>query len=179
MVLSKLRPWWNPFSVKIFGPLGRIVTPNQLTVLNFLFGVLAGYLIYINQYAWAALCVFLSIAFDGMDGAVSRASGKKMGSGFGAVLDAVFDRLGEGFIFWGLVYKDLLALPALMFCYAVSHIGIKEPRAGKGFLERGERMFLITIFLLLKQIHWGLIVLIGLSILTIFQRLYSAKKVKE
>ncbi|MBR9689422.1 MAG: CDP-alcohol phosphatidyltransferase family protein [Candidatus Altiarchaeota archaeon] len=177
-MLSKLRPRTDPVFQKFWSPLGRWFTPNQLTVFGLVLAIVAGYEIFVGRYWLAAFLVLSSALMDSIDGALSR--GRNMATPFGAILDAVFDRLGEGAIYIALATVDFLAVPAMVFSYAISHVGIKAPKGiDGGFAERTERAFIITGFLLLNQIHNGLIILNILLVITLFQRMYSAKKLVE
>lgn len=176
-MLSKLRPRWDKFSKKKFKGKGKWITPNQVSIINLLLGALAGYLIYTNHYVWAVVFIWVSGFGDLVDGAIARAD--KLGTPFGSVVDATFDRLVDGFIFLGLLPISWLAMPALIVSYAVSHVGAKEPRASKGLLERPERMILISLALLTRQIEWGLIAIIILSTVTLIMRMNSVRKVKN
>jgi len=176
-VLSKLRPWWDKFSTKKFKGAGRWVTPNQLSIVNLMLGALSGYLIFTGNYVWAVVCIWLSGIGDLADGAIARAD--KIGTPFGKVVDAISDRLVDGFIFLGMLPMDWLAMPALIISYSVSHVGAKEPRASKGLLERPERLLLISLALLFNQIRWGLIAIIFLSTITLIMRMNSARIVSR
>ena len=75
-------------------------TPNAITLLGFAVTVVAACLV---GFGWllAGGIVFLSgSALDMMDGALARLTGTD--SPFGALLDSVFDRLGEAAIFLGI-----------------------------------------------------------------------------
>ncbi len=170
MVSSKLRPLTNPLTERLFGRLP--LSPNFFTTLNLLFGAVAGYLIYAGRLPLSAPFILLSGLCDSIDGAIARARG---GSQLGRVLDAVFDRLSEGFIFMGMATRDFLAVPALVISYAISHTGVKEPRASKGLAERTERVVLMFAFLLFGQLHALLLLLNVLLPVTLFQRLWSVR----
>ncbi|MBR9679935.1 MAG: CDP-alcohol phosphatidyltransferase family protein [Candidatus Altiarchaeota archaeon] len=176
-MLSKYRPWWNDLTARIFGPWSKWTSPNQMTFLNLVSGALAGWFIYTDHFKLAALFVALSSIFDFIDGGIARGSDK--GTKFGAVLDATFDRLSEGLVFIGLAFKSQLAIVALVISYAISHVGVKEPRAHKGIAERAERTFIICGFLFFNQIYYGLLLLIALLFPTLLIRLWSARKVNQ
>ncbi|MBR9681210.1 MAG: CDP-alcohol phosphatidyltransferase family protein [Candidatus Altiarchaeota archaeon] len=172
-MLSKFRPWWHKFSARKFKGAGKWITPNQLSVLNLIFGTIAAYLIFIDRYIWAVVFITLSGFGDWFDGAIARAD--QLGTPFGRVVDAVSDRFVDGFIFLGMLPADWLAMPALIITNVVSHVGVKEPNASKGLLERPERLILISLALLFNQLRWGLITIIVLSSITLFMRMNSAR----
>jgi phosphatidylglycerophosphate synthase len=93
--------WWT---VGLVDPLAsrlvwlvqpwRAVTPNRLTTLAFLIGLVSAYCFWQADYGWllaGALLFHLSFVLDCMDGKIARLNGT--GSAFGSWLDYVFDRL--------------------------------------------------------------------------------------
>ncbi|MBR9679936.1 MAG: CDP-alcohol phosphatidyltransferase family protein [Candidatus Altiarchaeota archaeon] len=173
-MLSRLRPWWNPFAEKHFGPIGKWLTPNQLSVINLLVSMIAGWYIYIEQYQLAAVLVLLSGLIDCMDGAVARAHG--LTSGFGAILDMTLDRLGEGAILFALSFKNPLAVLVLILSFTMSSMRAKEPRIKSGFAERAERLGILALLLFTEQIHYGLLLMTIMVGYTLLDRLNSANK---
>lgn len=173
-MLSKYRSSYNIFMEKLFGPLGRWIKPDFLSLMNLVFGVTAGYFLYLENYLMGLVFVMLSGLLDGMDGAIARANNIK--TEFGAVLDSAFDRLSEGFILFGLSFKYPIAFLAMLFSFSVSYIMAKEPRASKGFAERAERLIILSLGLLTGQVFWSLVLLTVTTALTLVTRLLSAKK---
>ncbi|GAB2575942.1 hypothetical protein Aab01nite_13730 [Paractinoplanes abujensis] len=93
--------WWT---VGLVDPLAsrlvwlvqpwRAVTPNRLTTLAFLIGIVSAYCFWQADYGWllaGALLFHLSFVLDCMDGKIARLNGT--GSAFGSWLDYVLDRL--------------------------------------------------------------------------------------
>lgn len=79
------------------------VTANQVSLLAFVAGAIAGLLFATGEPVVAALFVHLSSVLDGSDGEVARL--KMLESGFGGYLDAVLDRLADSVMLLGvLVY---------------------------------------------------------------------------
>jgi len=64
-------------------------TPNMITTLSFLLGLLCCYLYYIQYYALSAVCYGISYFFDTMDGYFARLY--NMGSTFGSYYDSASD----------------------------------------------------------------------------------------
>lgn len=93
---ARLRPLITP-------PLdraGRVVagiglSADGVTLIGFGFGLSAAAFIAVEQYLAGAVLIVLNRLFDGLDGAVARASGRTEAGGF---LDIVLD-----FFFYGLV----------------------------------------------------------------------------
>lgn len=73
------------------------VSPNALSVISLLFG--ASFVLTIDSN-WAILFLVLSLAADGLDGTLAIISNRA--SKWGATLDAVMDRIVEGFWAYGL-----------------------------------------------------------------------------
>jgi phosphatidylglycerophosphate synthase len=92
---------WLSTSFSTSKALARIrVTPNALTILGLVFGVL----LYMNANAiWAPLILVISLICDGVDGSLAIITGKS--SKWGALLDSVVDRLTE--VFWILALYSL------------------------------------------------------------------------
>jgi len=171
-MLSQFRHKVDPHAAKLWAPLGKWVTPNQLTVFGLLCAGFAGYLIFADHFIYAGIFVLVSAILDHLDGAIARGAGLK--SEFGAVLDAVFDRLGEGLIYIGLATKSFLAVPAIVLSYGISHVSAKHSKASGGILERIERAIYIAIMLFLNQVQNGLILFNALLLITLIQRMYYA-----
>ena len=136
---------------------------------------------------------------DLFDGALARLTGQA--TPFGALLDSVFDRLGEAALFVGLGIYALRAdigenygddyrayfitalLLALIFSQGVSYLRARGEGLGvftrAGLMTRTERVALLGIGLLLGWIPWlllGLLVVIAaVSCFTLFQRMFTIR----
>jgi len=78
------------------------VTPNQITLISLMFGLLAAFCFSIGSHLWlflGAFYIFVSHVFDCVDGDLARV--KEASSPFGAVLDPICDRIIEFFLFLG------------------------------------------------------------------------------
>ena len=167
------------------------LTPNAVTLLGFGLTVVAACLV---GFGWllAGGIVFLAGAgLDLMDGALARLTGKV--SPFGALLDSVFDRLGEAALFLGLAVHALRAgfsddrrmffvivvLLALIFSQGVSYLRARGEGLGvfsrAGVMTRPERVILLGIGLLTGQIVWFLLVIAVVSCFTLFQRMLTIR----
>jgi archaetidylinositol phosphate synthase len=76
------------------------ITPNQISVLALLAGVLCAYLFFLQDFLSGSLALFLSAVLDLVDGSVARKTGAH--TDFGAVFDWIVDK-----------YIDALALLAI------------------------------------------------------------------
>ncbi len=167
-------------------------TPNAITLLGFAVTVVAACLV---GFGWllAGGIVFLSgSALDLMDGALARLTGTD--SSFGALLDSLFDRLGEAALFLGLAvyatqgdFSDnyrlffvIVILLALIFSQAVSYLRARGEGLGvftrAGIMTRPERVVLLGVGLLADQIEWFLLAIAVVSCVTLFQRLFTIRR---
>ena len=80
------------------------ITPNQLTFINFFFGILSGIAYCFGKpiyFIIGAILIQISLVFDCADGMLARA--KDMCSHYGAYLDLLLDRIVDFFLFGGIV----------------------------------------------------------------------------
>jgi phosphatidylglycerophosphate synthase len=161
------------------------ISADLLTSAGLAFSFGAAWLITEDRLFMAGASLLLSGLCDLMDGAVARQSGRA--SAFGGILDSSLDRYGDGAVLGGiLIYCTgfaqirylLLALSALLGSFAISYVRaraeceIEDCRVG--FWERGERLVLVALALLLNNLFAALW-LLGLGThWTVFQRLVCA-----
>ena len=178
------------------------LTPNQWTLLSLIFGA-AGFFVSIlyKNLAQSFILFFAAFAFDYVDGAVARYTGKTTKTG--AYIDGVSDRFVEAFIILSLMFYELpnilvdskIALATLLFfstmtSYARAYADHKKIvtdedklRAMGGLLERFERVFILLISIAASLyygsqiISYSVLLLAVLSAVTVMQRiLYSIKE---
>lgn len=104
--------WWasvfaGPLANRLLEPICEIpwLTPNQLTIVSFLVGLIASYFFAQGDYSSlviGAILVQLSLVIDCMDGQFARYS--KKFSDFGAWLDRIADRLKDFAYFFSLAW---------------------------------------------------------------------------
>lgn len=178
----------HSISTEISGRLGRAVartglTPNALTLIG-LFGMAGASTLAAYGKFWQAGIVMLAAAlFDLLDGAVARATGRA--SDWGAVFDAVSDRLADFAILFGLLIwysaaerfdRTAIALIAIslfgsmMVSYTRSKAGEFGVSIRTGLGTRLERVLIVAIGLLSSQIVPMLWLLAVLTNLTALQR---------
>jgi CDP-diacylglycerol--glycerol-3-phosphate 3-phosphatidyltransferase len=135
---------------------------------------------------WAGGFLLLAGAFDLLDGAIARASGKT--NPFGGILDSSLDRYGDGFVLGGILFfcaanerygYALLALSALLGSFLVSYVRARAecviPKCKVGFWERGERVLCVALGLLANNLAMALWMLgIGTHLTALFRLYYSA-----
>ena len=167
------------------------LTPNAVTLLGFAVSVVAAYLVGSGWLLAGGVVFLLGGALDLMDGALARLTGTE--SPFGALLDSVFDRLGEAALFVGLAVYGLRAgfgdhylmffmtvlLLALIFSQGVSYLRARGEGLGvftrAGVMTRPERVVLLGIGLLIGQIVWVLLAIAVVSCFTLFQRMFTIR----
>lgn len=164
------------------------LTPNQLTVMGLVLNGVVGWVVAEGRLQLAGVLLIVAGAFDMLDGAVARATGRV--TRFGGVLDSVLDRYAEAFVLGGLlvwiVRTGLGAVPVLL-CYAtivgsilVSYVRARAEGAGiqltQGFFARPERVVVLALGLLLDRPIWALWLLAVATNLTVLQRLWLVRR---
>jgi len=140
-------------------------TPNLLSLFGFLCSAISTVMIalnFIHDPLWLAWLVpfflFIGGVFDVFDGEVARKTGKV--SDAGAFLDSNLDRVSDIIIFIGLIYGELINfLHGFILMFLIIMISYSRAKAenlgltmkGVGFLERAERLVLLTIALIAES----------------------------
>ena len=147
---------------------GRLgLTPNALTVLGFAGVCVSAALAANGQWIAAGVVSLVFAAFDMLDGALARATGRV--SRFGAFLDSTLDRAGEGVLYAGIVAGTVAtasALPGLAALAMIAAFLVSYSRAraeGLGFggdvgiAPRAERVIIMGIGLIATGVAGGVI----------------------
>lgn len=196
MLDSRLRPIIDPPLNALGARLARVgVTANQITLAGALVGIGAGVAIGFRYYLLGLALLLLSRLFDGLDGAVARATTQ---SNFGGYLDIVSDfafyiavPIGFGFAAPGnlpfaLILVGSFTLTGISFlAYAV--MAAKEGREteahGKksffyntGLAEGTETIITFVLMCILPQ-YFAMIAMIyaAMCVVTVIQRTLAAK----
>ncbi len=140
------------------------LTPNHVTVLAFVVGVISALFIANGEYIIACALLLLSGLLDILDGTVARVTNKS--SYVGAFLDMVFDRLVEASVIIGFYFiKPELSLLYLLFLVSVifnfstfslagaliKNKGSKSMHYDVGLIERSETFICFVLMLILPQ----------------------------
>ena len=156
------------------------LSPLSVSLLGLAITAVSGLLIARGNLFGGALVFLVGSGFDMLDGDLARLQGTV--SKRGAFLDSCFDRLGEAFLFAGLTWyyaglpQDVARLPLVLITATVvgslttSYVRARAEGVGEtcfvGFLQRTERVILLTIGLLFG--HWALVpVLAFLAVATL------------
>jgi CDP-diacylglycerol--glycerol-3-phosphate 3-phosphatidyltransferase len=146
--------------------VGRVVaktglTPNTVTIIGFLLNFPVAYVLGQGSFLVGGLLILFAGAFDMLDGAVARATGKM--TTFGAFLDSTLDRFSEIVVLLGLLlfYRSpaglvgekmggsILVYVAITGSLMVSYVkarseGLHIAMKGVGLLPRPERVLLLA-----------------------------------
>lgn len=173
------------------------LTPNIITLLGFFVCVVGALLVAFGWPLYGGIVFLVGGILDLFDGALARMTGKA--SPFGALLDSVFDRLGEAALFVGLgvyyllgdlatgqlILSILSVLLALVFSQGVSYLRARGEGLGafttSGIMTRTERVIILGAGLIVEGIApvpimvWVLWVIAGVSCFTLFQRMFTIR----
>lgn len=163
------------------------VTPTILTTTGVIGNVLAAWLAAEGELRLAGIAVLFFSAFDMLDGALARATGRA--SRFGALYDSTLDRLSEAAVLGGLLWHALqtgsdeqvmLAFVATVGSLMVSYVRARSEGLGlalrDGLFTRSERVVIVGIALILGFTRAALWALALLTVLTVFQRLWIGSR---
>lgn len=173
---------------RLVEPLGRGlartgISPNVITLLGFLLSAATAVVLANGHFFVGGLLVLFSGAFDLLDGALARVTGRV--TKFGAILDSTLDRLSEAALFFGLLVfylsrasqlEVILIYVTLVASLLVSYLRARAEGAGlnceMGLMTRPERVVLLALGLLLGQMLLALWLLAVLTSVTVVQRLF-------
>ena len=184
---SLLRRYLEEPGARVLNALG--FSPNMVTILGFLIVVLSAVFVGMGYLVVGGLIFLVGALLDLFDGALARLTQRV--TPFGAVLDSLFDRLGEAALYLGLAiygvrvdpdsrnlvaYITLLLL-ALVISQGVSYLRARGEALGidsrGGLMTRPERVAILSVALLVGEdglyLAFGLIV--TLSFWTMLTRL--------
>ena len=177
------------------------LTPNSITLLGFAVCVAGAALTALGWPLYGGIVFLAGGLLDLFDGALARLTDRA--SPFGALLDSVFDRLGEAALFVGLgLYYLMLPLPAremllsmlavllgLVFSQGVSYLRARGEGLGvftrSGLMTRSERVVILGSGLIAEGLApipvmvWVLWLIAAISCLTLFQRMFVIRRILE
>jgi archaetidylinositol phosphate synthase len=201
MVLDKYRNVCDKFLDPFARPM-KAINPNYLSILAFIFAILAGFFFWLTNFCSAALLsasllVFVSSFFDALDGRVAKLAKKETKKG--DFLDHVLDRYADVFVLGGIALSPycnpIIGIFAIVGVLLASYLGTQAQAVGlgreyKGILGRADRLIVLIIapliqFTLLEKIwyffalEWMLLYFAVFGNVTAVQRFYSSwKKLK-
>ena len=170
------------FELPAAAALSRVgLGPNAVTLLGLAIAGASAYLIATGNLLAGGAVLLASGAFDMLDGALARSTGKA--TRFGALLDSVVDRLAEALVLLGLLlhytqrgpeWGAALVYAALVGSLMVSYLRARSEGLGieckVGLMQRPERVVVLGIGLIAG--HWyaaaALAALGAIAALTLF-----------
>ena len=145
------------------------LTPLTVSLIGLLITAISGWIVSRGGLFFGAIVFVIGSGFDMLDGDLARLQGTV--SRRGAFLDSCFDRLGEAFLLAGLTWyfatlqfgADPVALVLITWVVVgsltTSYVRARAEGVGEtcsvGFLQRTERVIILTVALLLG--HWVLV----------------------
>lgn len=165
----------------------ELMTPNQVTIIGFLIGLLSPLFFILGSPVAGGLLAQISSIIDGADGELARL--RKMKTKYGGYLDAVLDRYVDAVIIAGMIYYSfifegfesvfVIGLFAIIGSMLISYTAAKaELDFNKPFnkgissyaASRDVRIFLMFIGSLFTLIYSNaiLVTLVVLAVLTNF-----------
>ncbi|MGD1839018.1 MAG: CDP-alcohol phosphatidyltransferase family protein [Nitrososphaeraceae archaeon] len=162
----------------------------SLAIIASLFFTSNSYDIFSNAIMIGSILLLISGFFDIVDGSVAKVT--KKSSKKGAFLDSTFDKISEIIIFMGLavgnIVDPILCLLGISLSLMVSYtrsraeaVGVNL--SGVGFGERAERILILGVMGILpfeNSLHYAVIIIIALSVITIIERIFKTiKEIKE
>lgn len=174
---------------RFFAGLG--ITPNMATLIGFGLNVVVAIVLAAGYPRVAGVLLLVASAFDMVDGAIARSTGKI--SPFGGFLDSTVDRYSEivvyvGLLVWlnttdndhlGSLLVLISATGALMISYARARAEAIGLKASVGLVARPERVVLLAICLILNLPMVALWVLAVATHLTAVWRMLHVWKVTQ
>ncbi len=169
---------------KTFERIAKVIpfSPNSLSIAGFLITLFACYRLTFDLLTGGVL-ILVGALFDMFDGAVARTRNKT--TLFGAFFDSVLDRYSDAFIFLAIAYSlgrtsnitgVILCLGTLLGSFMTSYSRARAEGLGEeckhGFMERPERIILVSLGAISGFIIPTLWVLVVLTNFTAVQRIY-------
>jgi archaetidylinositol phosphate synthase len=161
------------------------ISPNAVTLIGLALvaAAAAAYLFHRNDLVFGA-CLAVAFAFDGLDGAVARVTGRT--SRFGGYLDAVIDRYQEIIALAAIAWVHdlwpaafLVITGSFLTSYNKARVALEMPVGNlewPDLIERFERIVILVAILVFGVVAPGLIVLGVLAHATAVQRFLRARR---
>ena len=159
------------------------IHPNLLTLTGVFVNFIAAWFFAQGEFVTAGFVMLVANIFDFIDGKVAEAT--KLASRFGGFWDSVMDRFSDLSLFIGVIYLYaqlgrtdyvMIAAFAMMFSVMTSYTRARAEsmidKCKVGFMERPERIVLVMIGAFTNRMGAVLWVILVLSIVTVFDRIY-------
>ena len=167
MIETRMRPVFQRLFVENIARLLIRITPDKITLLSLLCGVLAAFFISFDFRIFAIVLLLLSGYLDILDGSIARIQNSS--SAFGTMLDIISDRFVEASIILsfyirqnGLGLITLLMMMSIVVCISsFLVVGIFSRNEGPksffhspGLMERAEAFIFFGIMILWPQVNF-------------------------
>jgi len=169
------------------------LTPNHLTAIGLGFTFAAAYFLYFGNILAGCVLIFLGACADVMDGLVARYA--KCATAGGAFFDSISDRFSDcvilcavilgghigDFLWFTGLFWGLAALSGALLTSYVRQLAESKgvPMAGRGIVERPERLIIFCVSGALGYLTYGIAALAILGYLTVFQRIFHFYKTNK
>jgi len=189
LISSRIGHALDPLILRVYHFFFRdkLISPNILSVLGFVFGLASLFLIIYGRLLLGGLALVVSGFFDVLDGAVARTFGRV--TPYGGFLDSVLDRYTDLGVTFGILLYFVRAhddiYSALTFIAAAGTAIIPYIRARaeaaaieckSGLLERPERTILLIVGLCFDVLRPVIIILAVLTHFTAVQRMFMVRR---
>ncbi|MGN6031372.1 MAG: CDP-alcohol phosphatidyltransferase family protein [Thermomicrobiales bacterium] len=192
MISERIGTWVRGYMLHVGAWFAKVgITPNMATVIGLLLNCVVATIIALGHPVWGGILLLVASAFDMVDGAIARSTGKV--SRFGGFLDSTLDRYSEIVVYVGLLIwmntteNDHLASlliviassGALMISYARARAEAIGYSASVGLVARPERVVLLAICLIIREPLWALWILAVATHVTAFARIIHVWRLTE
>ena len=195
--------WMKEAARAMLAPVVRLamamkLTPNTSTVIGLAITLVAAVLVANGMLLLGAGLLTAGSLLDAVDGALARATGG--GTAFGSFLDSTLDRAGEAILYIGIgawllasladpTWPMLALMIALAGSFLVSYSHARAQGIGLtaevGLAPRTERLILVIVGVALAGLGLSqglvaaLVVVAGLTVATVFQRIWHVWRLSE
>jgi CDP-diacylglycerol---glycerol-3-phosphate 3-phosphatidyltransferase len=192
VISERIGTWVRGYMLHVGAWFAKVgITPNMATVIGLLLNCVVATIIALGHPVWGGILLLVASAFDMVDGAIARSTGKV--SRFGGFLDSTLDRYSEIVVYVGLLIwmntteNDHLASlliviassGALMISYARARAEAIGYSASVGLVARPERVVLLAICLIIREPLWALWILAVATHVTAFARIIHVWRLTE
>ena len=159
----------NALPAKLLAKTG--ISPNSITIIGLLVSFVVAWVLATGNLFLGGFLVLLSGAFDLLDGALARMTGRT--SKFGAALDSTIDRLSEAAILLGLTayylrenaFQEVLLIGAVLVgSMMTSYVRARAEAVGLkcevGIFTRPERVILLAAGLIFSFVHANILLIV-------------------
>ncbi|KQC08380.1 MAG: CDP-alcohol phosphatidyltransferase [Methanolinea sp. SDB] len=123
MNITALRPRFMGYLEPVAEVFSRSgITPNQISLLSLLSGILCAYLYYRQDFLAGSVMLFLSALLDLIDGSVARKTSKE--TRFGAVFDWIVDKYVDALVLLGIGFSGIAILSRILPVPPIADFGV-------------------------------------------------------